>query len=114
VSSLIATDVAARGVHVDGVSGVVHFDPPADAAAYIHRSGRTARAGASGVVVSLVDPAAADSTRRLQRHVGIDADITPVRMVDLAPPVPSSGVQRARSDAAPRRRQRERRPRAAR
>ncbi len=55
VSSLIATDVAARGVHIDGVRAVVHFDPPLDATAYVHRSGRTARAGATGVVVSLVE-----------------------------------------------------------
>ena len=45
VAALIATDVAARGVHVDGVGGVVHFDPPADAATYVHRSGRTAAPG---------------------------------------------------------------------
>ena len=74
VRSLIATDVAARGVHVDGVAGVVHFDPPHDAAAYIHRSGRTARAGANGVVLSLVDPATtadtrtSPATRRHRRH----------------------------------------------
>ena len=55
---LVATDVAARGVHVDDVAAVVHFDPPADDSTYVHRSGRTARAGASGVVVSLVEPAA--------------------------------------------------------
>ena len=52
--ALIATDVAARGIHVDGVACVVHFDPPDDAKDYLHRSGRTARAGAGGVVVSLV------------------------------------------------------------
>jgi superfamily II DNA/RNA helicase len=83
VSSLVATDVAARGVHLDGVAGVVHFDPPHDATAYIHRSGRTARAGASGVVLSLVDPKTAGAARRLQRVVGIDAAITPVRLTDL-------------------------------
>ena len=55
VSSLIATDVAARGVHVEGVRAVVHFDPPVDATTYVHRSGRTARAGATGVVLSLVE-----------------------------------------------------------
>jgi superfamily II DNA/RNA helicase len=84
IQSLIATDVAARGVHVDGVAGVVHFDPPHDPAAYIHRSGRTARAGATGVVVSLVDPSTTGEARRLQRGVGIDAPITPVSLADLA------------------------------
>ncbi len=83
VRSLIATDVAARGVHVDGVDAVVHFDAPIDSTAYIHRSGRTARAGAGGLVVSLVDPSTLTVTRRLQQRVGIDADVTPVRLPDL-------------------------------
>ena len=48
VEALVATDVAARGIHVDGVACVVHFDPPADVKDYMHRSGRTARAGADG------------------------------------------------------------------
>ena len=78
VRSLIATDVAARGVHVDGVAGVVHFDPPQDAATYVHRSGRTARAGATGVVVSLIERSETHSARRLQREVGIDAAISNV------------------------------------
>ena len=54
VEALVATDVAARGIHVDGVACVVHFDTPEDEKAYLHRSGRTARAGASGLVVSFV------------------------------------------------------------
>ena len=53
---LVATDVAARGLHVDDVDLVVHFDPPNDHKDYLHRSGRTARAGAAGTVVSLVEP----------------------------------------------------------
>ena len=76
VSSLIATDVAARGVHVEGVRAVVHFDPPADGATYVHRSGRTARAGATGVVVSLIDPSTKRDARKLQSEVGIHSDIT--------------------------------------
>src|SRR5207253_8835807 len=59
VDALVATDVAARGIHVDGVGCVVHFDPPEDDKAYTHRSGRTGRAGAAGVVVSLAVPAPA-------------------------------------------------------
>ena len=54
-SALIATDVAARGIHVNGVSAVVHFDPPAEDSTYLHRSGRTARAGATGNVVSVMN-----------------------------------------------------------
>ena len=54
VEALIATDVAARGIHVDGVACVVHYDTPEDGKAYLHRSGRTARAGAAGLVVSFV------------------------------------------------------------
>jgi superfamily II DNA/RNA helicase/cold shock CspA family protein len=69
--ALVATDVAARGIHVDGVACVLHFDPPGDAKTYVHRSGRTARAGASGVVVSLVRADEAAETRRLQRQLGL-------------------------------------------
>ena len=88
VKALVATDVAARGIHVDDVAGVVHFDPPEDAATYVHRSGRTARAGASGVVLSLVDPAAKRDAERMQRELGLgrgvgEADIEVVR--DLPP-----------------------------
>jgi superfamily II DNA/RNA helicase len=64
---LVATDVAARGIHVDNVSCVIHFDLPADAKDYVHRSGRTGRAGAEGSVVTLVTPdqgAAAAALRR--------------------------------------------------
>ncbi len=71
VEALIATDVAARGIHVDGVECVVHFDPPEDHKAYLHRSGRTARAGAGGHVVSLVLHDQVRSTRQLQQDLGL-------------------------------------------
>jgi superfamily II DNA/RNA helicase len=61
---LVATDVAARGIHVDGVELVVHFDPPNDHKDYLHRSGRTARAGATGLVVTL---AMREQVREIQR-----------------------------------------------
>ena len=73
--ALIATDVAARGIHVDDVTSVVHFDPPEDHKAYIHRSGRTARAGQGGVVVSLIEPNGRRAARRMQREVGIEVEI---------------------------------------
>ena len=62
VNVLVATDVAARGIHVDGVSLVVHVDPPKDAKDYLHRAGRTARAGESGTVATLVLPRQRRST----------------------------------------------------
>jgi superfamily II DNA/RNA helicase len=68
---LVATDVAARGIHVDGVEQVVHFDPPADVKTYLHRSGRTARAGASGRVVSLVTAEDATEVASLRRALGM-------------------------------------------
>jgi superfamily II DNA/RNA helicase len=70
VEALIATDVAARGIHVDGVASVVHFDLPDDHKDYLHRSGRTARAGAGGVVVSLVLAEQMSDLRQLQRKMG--------------------------------------------
>jgi superfamily II DNA/RNA helicase len=76
VDALVATDVAARGIHVDGVNAVVHFDPPADSKDYVHRSGRTARAGATGVVVSLVTPDKASAVKRIQRELGMPGGTT--------------------------------------
>jgi superfamily II DNA/RNA helicase len=74
VDVLVATDVAARGIHVDGVSLVVHVDPPNDAKDYLHRAGRTARAGASGTVVTLVLPKQRKSTGALVARAGINPE----------------------------------------
>jgi superfamily II DNA/RNA helicase len=71
-TALVATDVAARGIHVDAVGCVVHFDPPGDAKDYVHRSGRTARAGAVGTVVSLVATEEQRAVRTLQRELGLE------------------------------------------
>ena len=68
---LVATDVAARGIHVDEIDVVVHFDPPADHKSYIHRSGRTARAGTSGVVVTLALWDQELEIRQLQKRLGL-------------------------------------------
>ena len=65
-------DVAARGIHVDAIGCVVHFDPPGDAKDYVHRSGRTARAGAVGTVVSLVATEEQPAVRALQRQLGLE------------------------------------------
>lgn len=75
VEVLVATDVAARGIHVDGIACVVHFDLPADAKTYLHRSGRTARAGALGSVVSFVGQDQVRSTMRMQRSLGLNIKI---------------------------------------
>ena len=71
VRVLVATDIAARGIHVAGVGLVIHADPPAEHKAYLHRSGRTGRAGASGVVVTLQTPAQAGDVRALMRKARI-------------------------------------------
>lgn len=74
VHALVATDVAARGIHVDGVACVVHYDPCDEATTYVHRSGRTARAGASGLVVSMVDRSQVRDVRRQLRPLGVEVD----------------------------------------
>jgi superfamily II DNA/RNA helicase len=76
---LCATDIAARGIHVDDVALVVHVDPPAEHKAYLHRSGRTARAGAGGTVVTISTPDQAGEVRLLTRQAGIHPTVTPVR-----------------------------------
>ena len=70
---LVATDIAARGIDVDDVSLVVHVDPPAEHKAYLHRAGRTARAGTSGTVVTLVMDDQAKEVSQLLRKAGVDA-----------------------------------------
>jgi superfamily II DNA/RNA helicase len=68
---LVATDIAARGIHVDGIDLVIHADPPTEHKAYLHRSGRTARAGAAGIVITVQTPAQAGDVRVLMRQAGV-------------------------------------------
>ncbi|HET9173076.1 MAG TPA: DEAD/DEAH box helicase [Actinospica sp.] len=75
-TTLVATDIAARGIHVDEVSLVVHADPPVEHKAYLHRSGRTARAGNSGTVVTLMTDAQVSEVRELTRKARIAATTT--------------------------------------
>ena len=92
VQALVATDVAARGIHVDDVASVVHFDPPDDHKTYLHRSGRTARAGRGGLVVSLLQPEQMGDSRRMQRRLGLAEPITLPDAGDLpAQPGAASG-----------------------
>lgn len=72
-SVIVATDVAARGIHVDGIGLVVHYDAPAEHKAYQHRSGRTARAGESGAVVTMTTPEALRDVMSLQNKAGVTA-----------------------------------------
>ena len=75
---LVATDVAARGIHVDDVDLVVHYDPPADHKDYLHRSGRTARAGASGTVLSFITSDQVREHQRMRERAGVDASAVSV------------------------------------
>ena len=84
-AALVATDVAARGIHVDAVECVVHFDPVDEDSAYVHRSGRTARAGARGTVVSFVDPGQVKDVQRMKRRLELPQEITPPPDIDGAP-----------------------------
>jgi superfamily II DNA/RNA helicase len=77
-TAMIATDVAARGIHIDDVALVVHFDPPVDHKAYLHRSGRTARAGAEGTVVTLMTRDQQSEVRDLAKKAGIAPTVTNV------------------------------------
>jgi superfamily II DNA/RNA helicase len=71
VRVMVATDIAARGIHVDGVDLVIHADPPTEHKAYVHRSGRTARGGADGVVVTMQTPAQVRDVTSLMRKAGV-------------------------------------------
>ena len=118
---LVATNVAARGIHVDAVELVVHFDPPGDHKDYLHRSGRTARAGASGLVVTL---ATADQVREIDRlhdAAGVEARRHRVTadhpvVTEIAesgtpvPPPPAAAARPRPASAPPRARRRGQRP----
>ena len=78
VTVMVATDIAARGIHVDGVELVVHVDPPAEHKAFLHRSGRTARAGSDGTVITLVMPEQRKDVDDLVRKAGIRPTFTNV------------------------------------
>jgi superfamily II DNA/RNA helicase len=91
--ALVGTDVAARGLHVDGVDCVIHFDPPGDDDTYVHRSGRTGRAGSTGRVISLVAPEHEGEARRLEQRYGPRAMSSPL--------VPEREPSRFAGDAGP-------------
>jgi superfamily II DNA/RNA helicase len=82
VTTLVATDIAARGIHVDDVALVVHADPPTEHKAYLHRSGRTARAGAHGTVITIMTDEQVDDVRKLTRAAGVVPTTTRLRPGD--------------------------------
>jgi superfamily II DNA/RNA helicase len=113
-SALVATDIAARGIHVDDVTLVVHADPPAEHKAYLHRSGRTARAGNAGTVVTMMTTEQVRDVRALTKAAGIVPTITRIHgtthpvLAELAPgervlsgPVEAAASTAARSKPAP-------------
>jgi len=88
LAALVATDVAARGLHIDDVDVVIHYDPPSDHKTYLHRSGRTARAGSSGLVVTLVLWNQELEVKRLLKRIGVQQPIVELfsndpRLADL-------------------------------
>jgi superfamily II DNA/RNA helicase len=79
IRTLVATNVAARGLHVDGISLVVHFDAPTDPKDYLHRAGRTARAGESGTVVTMTAPRQQRTVKQMTDRCGVQPVVTRVR-----------------------------------
>jgi superfamily II DNA/RNA helicase/cold shock CspA family protein len=115
IQALVATDVAARGIHVDAVPCVIHFDPPAEPKDYLHRSGRTGRAGAPGTVITLVGDEHRVAVKALQRDLGLRPGLdappgadprraVPLRAVPLraVPPMPARAEAPRRKVAATR------------
>jgi superfamily II DNA/RNA helicase len=86
---MVATDVAARGIHIDAVPVVIHFDLPEDPKDYIHRSGRTGRAGEKGVVISFVDKSIRRSTMQLTKNMPFDVVFVDPQFVDTSMPAQS-------------------------
>ena len=127
-AALVATDVAARGIHVDGISLVVHVDVPQDHKDYLHRSGRTARAGESGAVVTLTTSKQQKSVSGLTSRAGVtpkSVSVTPLStelmritgaqepsgIPYVAPIVENKGPKRGTRKPRPNSAQRRRRPR---
>ena len=100
-AALVATDVAARGIDVEGVQCVIHYDPPENGKAYKHRSGRTARAGAHGSVISLVQNPQKSDINKIQRQVGIKIDFTSPGFDKLPEKVKYTPPKRPRKMASP-------------
>lgn len=104
VQALVATNVAARGLHIDDIDIVIHYDPPDDLKTFVHRSGRTARAGEEGLVVTLVEWEKTLEVERLQQSAGLNTEIVKMysndpRLADLASFEPDKVTFRKKSVA---------------
>jgi len=104
-TTMVATDIAARGIHVDDIGLVIHADPPVEHKAYLHRSGRTARAGADGTVITLMTDAQVRDVRDLTRKAGIRPTTTRLStghplLVELAPGERTFAAPRAAATAS--------------
>lgn len=112
--ALVGTDVVARGIDVDDVPCVIHYDPAGDATTYVHRSGRTGRAGRDGTVVSLVPDDQHGDVKAMQRSLGLEAElVSPFteHPVVLTPALaPAGGASRPQADVRPSAPGRRRRP----
>lgn len=111
---LVATNVAARGLHIDGLDIVIHYEPPDDPRVYVHRSGRTARAGEEGLVVTLVEWDQHDMAKQIMLQAGLNEPIVKMfsndeRLDDLAGWAPPPPPEAKTISAADRRRRRRRR-----
>ena len=81
---LVATDIVARGIHVDDITHVVNFDLPEEPESYVHRIGRTARAGKSGIAITLCDPSERSKLRQVEKLTGLKFDVKPTEFMDAA------------------------------
>jgi ATP-dependent RNA helicase RhlE len=97
VDTLVATDVAARGIDVSGISHVINFDPPADSETYVHRIGRTGRAGAKGIGITLVSPAERQDVRQLAARLGLEHGLDGTALKHRTRPSPPARQDRPRS-----------------
>ncbi len=108
IDTLVATDVAARGIDVDRISHVINFDPPADSETYVHRIGRTGRAGRTGIGITLLSPDQHQDVTKLAGHLGIDHDLhrTSARRptADASTPAAATGGRRSQRRRPSRRR----------
>lgn len=99
--TMVATDIAARGIHVDDVALVIHADPPTEHKAYLHRSGRTARAGTPGKVVTIITDEQVRDMRDMARKAGITPTMTQVRPGHAILAILAPGERRAAEPSAP-------------
>ena len=112
IDTLVATDVAARGIDVSGISHVINFDPPHDHETYVHRVGRTGRAGRAGIGITLVDHHERRELSLMADHLGIEHDLGgAARPAHAQPHSPSNTSSHAPSPPARRRRRRSGHPR---